>query len=325
MKVHILDDWSDTLRGLAAFDRLAGHEVTVWTDAAQGAALAERLAEAEAIVLFRERSSITADLLAHLPKLRMISGRGAYPHVDVTACTAAGVVFCSNAPAEAPNHAAAELTWALILAAMRDLPAQMASAKAGGWQSGVGRSLHGRTIGLLGYGKIARLVASYARAFGMQVIIWASEAGRARASAAGETVASSRAAFFGGADVISLHLRLTPQTAGCVTDEDLAQMRPRAVLVNTSRAGLIAKGALLAGLQAGRPSLAALDVFDTEPALDPLDPVLSHPRVIATPHIGFVTEDEFDLQFADIFDQINAFAVGAPIHMINPQVWSAPA
>lgn len=325
MKVHILDDWSDTLRGLPAFQRLAGHEVTVWTDAASVEVLAERLAEAEALVLFRERTVISADLLARLPKLRMISGRGANPHVDVTACSAQGVLFCSNKPADLPSHAAAELTWALVLAAMRDLPAQMASAKAGQWQAGVGRSLKGRSIGLYGYGKIARLVAGYARAFGMQVIVWGSEAGRAGAAAAGEVVPESRAAFFGGADIISLHLRLTPETKGCVTAADLAAMRKGSVLVNTARAGLIAKGALLAGLKAGRPQIAALDVFDEEPVTDPSDPILSHPQVIPTPHIGFVTEDELDLQFADIFDQINAFAAGAPLHMINPQVWTAPA
>jgi len=324
MKVHILDDWADTLRSLPSFARLAGHEVTVWTDRAEGAALAERLQGAEAVCLFRERTKITGDLLAQLPGLRMISGRGVWPHVDVAACSARGVVFCSNKPAEAPNHAAAELTWALVLAAMRDLPGQMASAKAGLWQAGVGRTLAGRTIGIYGFGRIGRLVAQYARAFGCRVIWWGSDEGRARAAAAGELVAKSRAAFFGGADVISLHLRLTPATTGIVTADDLAQMRPRSVLVNTSRAGLIAPGALLAGLEAGQPEIAALDVFDNEPVTDAADPVLSHPRVIATPHIGFVTEDEFDLQFADIYDQINAFAAGAPIHMVNPEAFARP-
>lgn len=324
MKVHILDDWADTLRGLPSFARLAGHEVTVWTDRAEGDTLAERLQGAEAVCLFRERTKITGELLARLPGLRMISGRGVWPHVDVAACTARGVVFCSNKPAEAPNHAAAELTWALVLAAMRDLPGQMASAKAGRWQAGVGRTLAGRTIGIYGYGRIGRLVASYARAFGCRVIWWGSDSGRAKAAAAGEEVAASRAAFFGGADVISLHLRLVPETTGIVTAADLAQMRPGAVLVNTSRAGLIAPGALLAGLEAGRPAIAALDVFDAEPVTDPADPVLSHPRVIATPHIGFVTEDEFDLQFADIYDQVNAFAAGAPIHMVNPEAFARP-
>ncbi|MGV8985155.1 MAG: NAD(P)-dependent oxidoreductase [Cypionkella sp.] len=321
MRVHILDDWSDTLRGLTSFQRLKGHKVMVWTDAAEGAALAARLAEAEALVLFRERTAITSDLLARLPKLQMISGRGAYPHVDVGACTAHRVLFCSNKPAEVANHAAAELTWALVLAAMRDLPGQMASVKAGHWQASVGRTLQGRTIGLYGYGKIARLVAGYARAFGMKVIVWGSPDGRARAYAAGETIPEGRAAFFGGADIISLHLRLTSDTKESVTAADLAAMRDRAVLVNTSRAGLVAKGALLEGLNAGRPSLAALDVFDAEPVTNPADPLLAHHHVIATPHIGFVTEDEFDLQFADIYDQINAYAAGAPIHMINPGVW----
>lgn len=318
MKVHILDDWSDTLRGLPCFARLAGHEVTVWTDHAEGPALAERLQSAEAICLFRERTRITAGLLDALPNLRLISGRGAFPHVDVAACAARGVAFAARQPAEAPNHAAAELTWALILAAMRDLPGQMASAKAGRWQAGVGRTLRGKTIGIYGHGRIGRLVAGYARAFGAQVIWWGSEAGRARAASEGGIVPSSRAEFFAQSDIVTLHLRLTPATAGIVTAADLAAMKPRAVLVNTSRAGLIAPGALLAALQAGRPGMAALDVFDPEPLHDAADPLLSHPRVIATPHIGFVTEEEFDLQFADVFDQVNAFAEGRPIHLVSP-------
>jgi len=320
VKVHILDDWSDTLRNLPCFDRLAGHEVTVWTDHVEGAALVARLQEAEAICLFRERTRITDDLLARLPRLRLISGRGAWPHVDVAACAARGVAFASYKPAETPNHAAAELTWALILASLRELPTQMANAKAGLWQRGVGRSLRGKTIGIYGHGRIGKLVADYAQAFGARVIWWGSEAGRARAAAAGGIVPPDRAAFFAGAEILTLHLRLTPETRGIVTAEDLAQMPPRSVLVNTSRAGLIAPGALLAGLEAGRPAVAALDVFDTEPLTDPADPLLSHPRVIATPHIGFVTEEEFDLQFADVFDQVTAFAAGHPIHLVTPSV-----
>ena len=318
MKVHILDDWSDTLRGLPCFARLAGHDVTVWTDHAEGAALIERLQDAEAVCLFRERTKITAELLAALPALRLISGRGAWPHVDVAACAARGIAFASRKPDEAPNHAAAELTWALILAALRDLPGQMASAKAGRWQVGVGRSLRGKTIGIYGHGRIGRLVAGYAAAFGARVIWWGSDAGRARAAAEGGEVAASRADFFAQSDILTLHLRLTQATTGIVTADDLAQMGPRSILVNTSRAGLIAPGALLAALNAGRPGLAALDVFDTEPLIDPADPLLSHPQVIATPHIGFVTEEEFDLQFGDVFDQVNAFAAGRPIHLVTP-------
>ncbi|WP_430513489.1 D-2-hydroxyacid dehydrogenase family protein [Pannonibacter phragmitetus] len=320
MKIHILDDWSDTLRHLPCFDRLKGHEVTVWTDHVEGAALAERLREAEAVCLFRERTQVTGDLLKTLPGLKLISGRGAWPHVDVAACTAHGVAFASRKPAEVPNHAAAELTWALILAALRNLPEQMASAKAGKWQAGVGRTLQGKTIGIYGHGRIGRLVAGYAAAFGARVIWWGSEAGRARAAAEGGEIAASREAFFSGSDIVTLHLRLTPETKGIITSADLAMMQLRSILVNTSRAGLIAPGALRAALDAGRPGLAALDVFDEEPLTDASDPVLSHPRVIATPHIGFVTEEEFDLQFADVFDQVNAFAAGKPVHLVNPEV-----
>mgnify|MGYP001817860854 CR=1 FL=1 len=323
MKVHILDDWFDTLRGLPCFSKLEGHDVTVWTDHAEDLdILAERLAEAEALVLFRERTKVTRLLLERLPSLRLISQRSVYPHVDVPACTDNRVLLCSNMHGGTPSYAAAELTFALILAGMRDLPGQMASVKAGHWQAGVGKTLRGRTLGLYGYGRIARAVAGYARAFGMNVLWWASDEGRARALADGEPVAESRAAFFGGCDVVSLHLRLKPGTRGIVTGDDLARMRPDALLVNTSRAGLITPGALLEALNAGRPGKAAVDVFDAEPLTDPADPLLAHPNLIATPHIGFVTEDEYELQFADIFDQVAAFAEGAPIHMINPEIRS---
>lgn len=322
MKVHILDDWFDTLRDLPCFDALAGHDVTVWTDHPDENTLATRLsdAQAEAVVLFRERTAVTRSLLEQLPHLKLISQRGAFPHVDVPACTDHKVLLCSNKGGDGANVAAAELTFGLILSAMRQIPQQMASAKAGQWQMGVGRTLAGRTLGLYGYGRIAQVVAGYARAFGMQVVWWASPEGRARAADAGETVAQSREAFFAGCDVLSLHLRLNPSTRGIVTADDLAQMRPGAVLVNTSRAGLIAPGALLEALNAGRPGMAAVDVFDTEPLTDPSDPLLSHPNLICTPHIGFVTEDEFNRQFADIFEQVNAYASGAPIHAINPEI-----
>ncbi|MEM7505920.1 MAG: D-2-hydroxyacid dehydrogenase family protein [Pseudomonadota bacterium] len=324
MKVHILDDWFDTLRGLPCFARLAGHDVTVWTDHAPDVTvLADRLREAEALVLFRERTPVTRALLQHLPNLKLISQRSVYPHVDVAACTDHGVLLCSNMHSDTPSYAAAELTFGLILAGMRQIPQQMASTKAGGWQIGVGKTLRGRMLGLYGYGRIAKAVADYARAFGMQVQWWSSEEGRARALADGEMVARNREAFFATSDVVSIHVRLKPTTLGIVTGADLAAMQRGALFVNTSRAGLVAPGALLAALQAGRPGMAAVDVFETEPLTDPKDPLLAHPNLIATPHIGYVTEDEFDLQFADIFDQVNAFAGGAPIHMINPEVLTA--
>ncbi|MFS4580717.1 D-2-hydroxyacid dehydrogenase family protein [Phaeobacter sp. C3_T13_0] len=322
MKVHILDDWFDTLRGLPCFNLLNEHDVTVWTDhEADENALAARLADADCVVLFRERTLVTHSLLERLPNLRLISQRGAWPHVDVGACTDRGVLLCSNKGADGANYAAAELTFALILSAMRQLPQQMASIKTGGWQMGVGRTLRGRRLGLYGYGRIGRAVADYARAFGMEVIWWSSDAGRARAIADGKQLAESRTAFFAESDVVSLHMRLTPETSGIVTAQDLALMRPRSLLVNTSRAGLIEPGALLSSLDAGRPGMAAVDVFDSEPLMDPTDPLLAHPNLIATPHIGFVTEDEFDKQFADIFEQVTAYANGHPIHMVNPLVF----
>jgi len=321
MKVHILDDWFDTLRTLPSFRLLDGHEVTVWTDHCDDVeTLAARLAPAEALVLFRERTAITAPLLERLPNLRLISQRSVYPHVDVPACTANGVLFCSGMHAETPSVGAAELTFALILATARQIPQQMAALQAGHWQLAPGQTLSGRRLGLYGYGRIARRVAGYARAFGMEVVWWASDAGRARAADDGEPLAASRAAFFADSDFVSVHVRLIPETRGIITREDLLAMKPSAGFINTSRSGLVEPGALEAALDAGRPGRLALDVFDREPMTPPVDPLVLHPRVIATPHIGYVTEDDLNRQFADIYRQINAFAAGEPINMINPEV-----
>ena len=322
MRLAILDDWFDTLRGLPCFSKLDGIDVTVFSDHEPDVdALAERLAPFDAITLFRERTAIPRELIERLPNLRLISQRSVYPHVDVEACTDNGVLLCSNMHGGAPSFAAAEHTWALMLAAMRDIPAQMASLRSGDWQMGVGKSVHGRLIGIYGYGRIGKQVAHYAEAFGMDVVWWASEEGRARAAADGQTVAESREAFFSTSDVVTLHVRLKPSTTGLITADDLALMGPGSVLVNTSRAGLIAPGALKAALDAGRPGQAAIDVFDEEPITWTDDPLATHPRLVATPHIGFVTEDELEIQFADIFDQVVAWRDGAPIHMINPEAW----
>jgi len=320
VKIAILDDYFDTLRTLPCFAKLAGQDVTVFTDHVQETdALVERLAPFEGVVLFRERTKITGELLDQLPNLRLISQRSGYPHVDVEACTRNGILLSSNMHAGTPSFAAAEHTFALILASARQIPAQMASLQAGNWQMGVGKTLRGRKIGIYGYGRIGTAVAGYAEAFGMDVSIWASEASRDRARADGKKVADSREAFFADNDVVSVHVRLNPATRGLITGDDLARMKPTALFVNTSRAGLIEPGALLSALETGRPGAAAIDVFDQEPVTDPDDPLVNHPSVIATPHIGFVTEDEFDLQFADIFDQVVAFDNGAPINMINPE------
>lgn len=323
MKVHILDDWFDTLRTLPSFSRLAGHDVKIWTDHTEDVdRLVDRLSEAEALVLFRERTPVTRSLLQRLPNLRLISQRSVYPHVDVSACSDNKVLLCSNMHSDTASIAASELTFALILASARQLPQQMASLQAGNWQMGVGQTLSGRILGLYGYGRIARQVAKYATAFGMKVIWWASVDGRARAVSNGETVATSRAAFFAESDFVSLHVRLKPTTTGIITADDLAQMKATATFVNTSRSGLVAAGALEQALTTGHPGRLALDVFDTEPLKDANDPLISQPAVISTPHIGYVTEDELDMQFSDIYDQINAYAAGEPIHMINPDVWS---
>ncbi|HEX2591323.1 MAG TPA: D-2-hydroxyacid dehydrogenase family protein [Rhizomicrobium sp.] len=319
MKVTILDDYFDTLRTLDCFRKLDGHDVTIWTDHLQDTdALAARLAETEALVLIRERTQVRTPLIAKLDKLKLISQRSVYPHIDVPACSARGILVCSNMHSDTPSYAAAELSFALLLAAVRQIPQQMASLQRGTWQIGVGQTLRGRMLGIYGYGRIGQAVAGYAKAFGMHVVVWAREDSRARAAADGWDVAPSKEAFFAECDAISLHMRLVPATRGIVTADDLARMKPGAVLVNTSRAGLIVPGALVAALKAGRPGMAAVDVFETEPLTDPHDPLLTLPNVIATPHIGYVTRDEYELQFSDIFDQIVAYAAGAPINVVNP-------
>jgi D-3-phosphoglycerate dehydrogenase len=321
MKVAILDDTFDTLRTLPCFAKLAAHDVTVHTDHVQELEpLAERLRDCEALVLIRERTAIRAPLLERLPALRLISQRSVYPHIDVDACTRLGIVVSSSMHPGTPSHAAAELTWALVLAAARQIPQQMASLRSGGWQSGVGSTLRGRTLGIYGYGRIGKVVAGYGRAFGMPVLVWAREHARARARADGLAVAPSKAEFFASCDVLSLHLRLVEATRGIVTAADLAVMKPDALLVNTSRAGLVEPGALVTALRAGRPGMAAVDVYEQEPLRDGDDPLLRMDNVICTPHIGYVTREEFDLQFGEIFDQINAYAAGAPTNVVNPEV-----
>jgi D-3-phosphoglycerate dehydrogenase / 2-oxoglutarate reductase len=323
LRVSILDDWHDTLRSLDCFKRLDGHDVTVFTDHVQDVdALAERLKDTEALALFRERTQIRTPLIERLDRLRLISQRSVYPHIDIEACTHRGVVVSSSQHPGTPSYAAAELTWGLILASVRAIPQQAAALKDGVWQIGVGTTLRGKTLGIYGYGRIGRAVASYGKAFGMRVLIWAREAARASAVADGYEAAADKPTFLAESDVVSLHMRLVPATRGIVTAADLASMKPTATLVNTSRAGLIEPGALEAALQSGRPGYAAVDVFETEPLLDPAHPLLQMPNVICTPHIGYVTRDEYELQFADIFDQINAFAEGTPINVVNPEVFA---
>src|SRR5262245_12999126 len=320
MKIAILDDYHDTLRTLACFRKLDGHHVTVWNDHVQDVdLLAERLCDAEALVLIRERTKITAALIERLPKLRLISQRSVYPHIDISACTKHGIIVSSNLHLDTPSYATAELTWGLILAAMRRIPQQMSALKAGKWQIGVGSTLRGKTLGIFGYGRIGSVVAGYGHAFGMPVVIWARPESLKRARADGYETAPDKQTFFASADVISLHMRLVDATRGIVSAADLSRMKPTALIVNTSRAPLIEPGALVAALRAGRPGMAAIDVFEEEPVRDVNHPLLNMENVVCTPHLGYVSREEYEVQFADIFDQIIAYAAGKPINVVNPE------
>ncbi|MDT0681446.1 D-2-hydroxyacid dehydrogenase family protein [Roseicyclus sp. F158] len=325
MKIHILDDWYGDLAGLPAMDMLKDHDVTIWSDKPESEdILAERLRDAEVVVLFRDRTQVTESLAAKLPNTKLIAMRGNYPNVDVDGLTKHGILFCSDMSSGGANVSTAELAFLLGLSTLRYLPEAIGSARAGKWQGDapLGRRASGRIFGLYGYGKIAKVVAGYARAFGMQVLVWGSDAGRERARADGIETADSREAFFGRCDVVSLHVRLTKETRGTITRADLMAMREDAILVNTSRAALIEPGALLETLNAGRPGRAALDVFDAEPVTNAADPLLSHPRVIPTPHVGFITEEELDGQFSTIFRTVLAYGAGEPDSAINPEVLS---
>lgn len=321
MKIAILDDYFDTVRTLPCFATLAGHEVTIFNDHVQDTdTLAERLRDTEVLVLIRERTKIRTPLLERLPRLKLISQRSVYPHIDVDTCTRLGIVVSSSQHSDTPSYAAAELTWALVLAAMRQIPQQVASMKAGHWQMGVGTTLRHKTLGIHGYGRIARVVAGYAAPFGMTVLVWARPDGLQRAGADGHAVAASKEDLYEQSDIVTLHMRLVDATRGIVTASDLTRMKPSSLLVNTSRAGLVAPGALEAALRAGRPGGAGLDVFEEEPLLDTAHPLLNMPNVVCTPHIGYVARDEYQVQFTDIFDQIVAYTKGTPTDVVNPAV-----
>jgi D-3-phosphoglycerate dehydrogenase len=321
MKISILDDYFDTLRTLHCFAKLKGHDVTVHNDHVQDVdALTERLRDTEALVLIRERTQIRSPLLERLPNLKLISQRSVYPHIDIETCTRLGIIVSSSQHAGTPSYAAAELTWGLVLAALRAIPQQMAALKSGNWQIGVGHTLRDKTLGIYGYGRIGSVVAGYGKAFGMKVLVWAREAALAQARADGYATAASKQEFFEACDVLSLHMRLVEATRGIVTADDLARMKPTALLVNTSRAPLIAPGALVETLRNGRPGMAAVDVYEKEPLRDASDPLLTMDNVVCTPHIGYVTRDEYELQFTDIFDQIVDYTAGTPSNVVNPDV-----
>jgi D-3-phosphoglycerate dehydrogenase len=302
--VHVVipDDYQDAVRHLDCFAKLAGHTVTIYNDTVKDVeSLAERFRDADALVLIRERTAITDELLERLPRLKLISqtGRGT-AHIDTEACKRRGVAV---AVGTGSPIAPAELTWALVMAAMRRIPEEAARLRAGQWQGTLGRALRGRTLGIYGYGKIGTLVAGYGRAFGMRVLAWGREGSLSRAAADGFAGAASKEELFAESDVLSLHLRLIEETHGIVTADDLARMKPESLLVNTSRAELIAPGALEAALRQGRPGFAAVDVYEDEPATG--HPLLALDNVLATPHLGYVEKDSYELYFGQAFDAVN--------------------
>lgn len=325
MRIAVLDDYQDAVRGLSCFRLLDGHEVKVFTHAARGLGqLAARLAPFDALVLIRERTVFPAALLARLPNLKLISQTGKVSgHIDVAAATEHGIAIAEGIGSPV---APSELTWALIMAASRKIVPYASNLKEGLWQTasinpvlnGLGRSLRGRTLAIWGYGKIGQLVAGYARAFGMRVLVWGSEGSRQKAVADGFEAAASREALFAQADVLTLHLRLGEATRGIVKAEDFARMKPDALFVNTSRAELVEEGALEQALRAGRPGYAALDVFTNEP-LRPNSPLLRIPTVLATPHLGYVEQDSYEIYFQTAFENVVRFAAGQPDNILNPE------
>ncbi|MCV2422864.1 D-2-hydroxyacid dehydrogenase family protein [Paucibacter sp. DJ2R-2] len=329
MKIIILDDYQDAVRKLHCAAKLEHLNAKVFTNTVKGnGQLSIRLRDAEVLVLIRERTQFPRQLLEKLPKLKLIAQTGRIGnHIDIEACTRLGIAVAEGVGSPV---APAELSWALIMAAMRRLPQYIGNLKHGAWQQaglkagsmppnfGVGMVLRGRTLGIWGYGKIGQLLAGYGRAFGMQVQVWGSEASRLRAQSDGLIAAESREAFFASSDVLSLHLRLSDETRGLITPEDLARMKPTALLVNTSRAELLADGALVSALNRGRPGMAAIDVFESEPILQG-HPLLRLENAVCTPHIGYVEQDSYEMYFNAAFDNILNFIRGEPTNIVNPE------
>ncbi|MBN8504595.1 MAG: D-2-hydroxyacid dehydrogenase family protein [Burkholderiales bacterium] len=336
MNVIILDDYQDAVRKLrcAALLDVEGIQAKVFTNTVKGIGqLSVRLRDADVLVTVRERTAFPRQLLEKLPKLKLISQTGRVgPHIDVEACTRLGVAVAEGGGSPV---APAELTWALIMAAMRRLPQYIGNLKHGAWQQsglksaamppnfGIGMRLAGKRLGIWGYGKIGQLVAGYGKAFGMEVMVWGSEASRLRAMADGHETADSREAFFAACDVLSLHLRLCDATRGLISLDDLALMKPTALFVNTSRAELVQPDALVSALNRGRPGMAAIDVFESEPILQG-HPLLRLENAVCTPHIGYVEQDSYEQYFAAAFQNVVNFLKGEPSGLVNPDALKLP-
>jgi D-3-phosphoglycerate dehydrogenase len=325
MKIAVIHDYADVFRGTRAYPRLKDHEVIIHTDAyTDPARVIEQVAGCDALLLTQQRVPLTRQTIERLPGLRFISQTGRNTnHLDIPACTQRGIVVSAGGSSggdRTPYSTTAELTWGLILASLRHLPYEVERLKQGHWHSTVGERLFGRTLGVYAFGHIGAAVARVGKAFGMRVVCWGREGSTARAEAEGFEIATSREAFFESADVLSLHLPGIQETRGIITADDLGRMKPTALLVNTSRAPIIAEGALVAALQKGRPGFAAVDVFEEEPVIGAKHPLLQMPNALCTPHLGYAERDGYEALYTLAVDQLLAFAEGKPINVVNPEV-----
>lgn len=320
MKITVIDDYQDAFRKLECAARLRGHQVTAFHDTEKNPArLAERLKDAEVVLLTQQRSALSRIVVERLPHLKLISQTGRnVNHIDIAACTEMGVIVSAGGAGN-PSPTA-ELTWGLILAALRRIPQEVRRMKEGSWQGSVGTGVAGKTLGIYAYGRIGSIVAQVGRAFGMRVQCLGREGSTARAREAGFDIAAGREQFFAECDVISLHLPLNNETRGIVTGADLGRMKPTALIVNTSRAAIIEDGALAEALKAGRPGRAAVDVYEDEPVLGGNHPLLEFDNVVCTPHLGYVEEATYEAYYGTAVDQILAFGEGNPVNVVNPEV-----
>ncbi|MDP2602750.1 MAG: D-2-hydroxyacid dehydrogenase family protein [Deltaproteobacteria bacterium] len=317
MKIAVIDDYQNAFKTLKCYSKLSGHDVTVYTDTEKDPArLVERLKDADVVLLTQQRSAFPRAVIERLPKLKLIGQTGrAATHVDLAACTEKGIVV--SAGGSGNPTATAELTWGLILSALRNLPFEVRRLKEGHWQSTLGIAIHGKTLGIYAYGKIGSIVAGVGKAFGARVVCWGREGSTGRAKAAGFEVAKSRNEFFADSDILCLHLPLNKETRGIVTRDDLAAMKTGALFVNTSRAGLVAAGALAEALKAGRPGFAAIDVYEDEPVVGADHPLLKMDKATCTPHLGYVTRESYEEYYDVVVEDILAFAAGKPSHVLN--------
>ena len=325
MKIAVIDDYQDAFRKVKAFAKLKGHEVVTYTDSEKDPTkLAQRFEGCEAVVLTQQRSPMPRAVIEKLPKsVKLLAQTGRNTsHIDVAACTERGIIISASGGGN--SSPTVELTWALILASARNLPTEVNNMQAGRWQTTAGIGLQGKTLGVYAYGKIGSGVAKVGKAFGMKVMCWGRDASIAKARADGFDVAASRAVFFSDADIVTLHLPLNKETRGLITGADLALMKPTARIVNSSRAPIIAEGALADALKKGRPGFAAVDVYESEPVINREHPLVSMPNVICTPHLGYVTWETYELYYDAVVDNVVAYASGKPTNVANPEVLQKP-